>query len=150
MRKIQIFTILSIIASLFVITNNQQLCLPDGCFFVPQEQVCQDGKCMNEDVRDHFAERANFLMATVKNNNILLQFVILLFVSVFLFNYRPLLLRLSIRFKSIIRDYSFVYNGFIELFSKGVLHPKIYQLFNHQLPIYFWQFFNGLKLINFL
>jgi len=126
MKKFYITTILSIIASLFVVISNQQICLPDGCFFVPQNQVCSDGNCINEDISNHLAERANFLMATVRDNQTLMQLIVLLFVFVSLLNRSSLLLQFCWRFKTLIRNYSSDHNRLIDLFAKGVLHPKIY------------------------
>lgn len=112
--------------ALFVIVNIQRICLPDGCFFMPKAQVCQDGNCINEDVSDHFKERAVFLLATVNNNQNLAQALILFFVFVVLIGCKPQLLQLNLKFKSVIRNYALVHNKLINLFAKGVLHPKIY------------------------
>lgn len=125
-KKIYIATILSIIASFFVIISNQQMCLPDGCFFVLQNQVCSDGNCINEDVSGHLEERGSFLMVIVRDNQTLIQLTLLLFIFVLLLNRSSLLLQFCLRFKALIKNYSSGYNILIDLFAKGVLHPKIY------------------------
>lgn len=106
--------------------NSQQICLPDGCFYIPQAQVCQDGNCINEDVYEHFDERAGLLLATVKNNQDLGRMLTALFVLVLLLNREPRLSRLNEKFKSAIKSYALVHNRLVNLFAKGVLHPKIY------------------------
>lgn len=126
MKKFHIFTIFSIVASLFVLMNSQQVCLPDGCFYAPQVQVCQDGNCMNEDVSDHFEERSDFLLATVKDSQDSGQILITLFVFALSLSNRPRPSQLNEKFKSIIKNYALVHNRLINLFAKGVLHPKIY------------------------
>lgn len=126
MKKFYITTILSVIASLFVIISNQQVCLPDGCFFAPQNQVCIDGNCINEDMGSHLQERASFLMVIVRDNQTLIQLSLLFFVFVLLLNRSSLLLQFCLRFKALTRNYSSGYNILIDLFAKGVLHPKIY------------------------
>ena len=126
MKKLYITTILYVIASLFVIMSNQQVCLPDGCFFAPQNQVCSDGNCINEGMSNHLQERSNFLLAVVKDNHQLTQLFILLFLFIFLSNCKRHFSPLNLQFKSIIKNYAFVHNKLINLFAKGVLHPKIY------------------------
>jgi hypothetical protein len=126
MKRLYTTTILSVIASLFVIISNQQICLPDGCFFAPQNQVCSDGNCINEDMSNHLQERSNFLLAVVKDNQQLAQLLTLFFIFIILLNCKRQFLQLNLQFKSIIKNYAFVHNRLINLFAKGVLHPKIY------------------------
>lgn len=81
---------------------------------------------MNEDVRDHFKERADFLLATMRYNQNFSQSLALFLVAAFLLNFKPQLSQLNLKFKSIIRNYASLHNRLIDLFAKGVLHPKIY------------------------
>jgi len=101
-----------------------QICLPDGCFFVPQ-QTCQDGGCVNEDVTKHIAERSDIFSSIISRPQLLLSaflFVVFLFLS-----HRHLLsAQLESVFEIRIKNFSSTHNSFKILFSKGILHPKIY------------------------
>ncbi|MFA5109350.1 MAG: hypothetical protein WC458_02305 [Patescibacteria group bacterium] len=125
MKPRQIFTTLTVLAGLFVILVNWQVCLPDGCFFNYQAQACQGGSCSNEDIGSHLQERLAFLTATI-NNNFLGSLFILIVVFFALLNDKKLLLICNDLFKITLKYFSLVRNPFDSLFAKGLLHPKIY------------------------
>lgn len=126
MKKVYIAAILFIIVSLFISINSLEQCLPDGCSFSTQLQTCQDGNCVNEDVGSHLNERSVFLSAVVNDNENLLNLLpLFLFFFIWCY-YKPQFFGINFKFKLIIKNYAFVHNRLIGLFSKGLLHPKIY------------------------
>ena len=110
----------------FVLPISFNLCLPEGCFYNPQNQVCQDGGCANEDVITHLQERPVFT-ATPSNNILsLLGILILSFLLFLLPNNKTQLLEHQRRFRIISKCFSIDHNLLTFLFAKGILHPKIF------------------------
>lgn len=125
MKLRQILTTFAILAGLFVILVSWQVCLPDGCIFDSQIQACRDGNCFNEDISSHLQERLSFLTATT-NNNFIGNLLILSIAFFLLFNNKISLLVSHHRFRIILKHFSLDYNLLNFLFTKGLLHPKIY------------------------
>ncbi|MFA6423664.1 MAG: hypothetical protein WCW17_04450 [Patescibacteria group bacterium] len=110
----------------FVLPNFLNICFPDGCIYNPQNQVCQDGSCFNEDIMSHLQEKSSFAVIVIKNI-LPLFYLIILGVLLFLFsNNKTQLLECHRKFKIISRHFSLDHNLLIFLFAKGILNPKIF------------------------
>ncbi|KKR48773.1 MAG: hypothetical protein UT86_C0003G0102 [Candidatus Magasanikbacteria bacterium GW2011_GWC2_40_17] len=117
------FLALVTIAVLFSINT----CVPDGCIFsLQQNQVCQDGSCINEDVGSHLQERSTFFTA-ITNKVILLGLLIFFGILLWLKSSKKILSPQFIeKIKLIPKHFSFGYNFFPFLFSQGILNTKAF------------------------
>lgn len=126
MKLRQIITTLIILSGLFIVLVSWQLCLGGSCFFDSQIQTCEDGNCLNEDIGSHLQERLSFLTATRGSGIIGGNLLILSVVLFLLFHNKILLLICRHKFRVILEYFFLGYNSLNFLFSKGLLHPKIY------------------------
>jgi len=117
-------TIFSILIGFLVFLVNWQFCLPDGCIFNPQNTVCQDGSCVDEDIGSHLNERPQFTTSIIRNI-LLLCYLIILGVLLFLISdNKTQLLECQRKIKLVFSYLSFEHNWFTFLFAKGLLNPK--------------------------
>jgi hypothetical protein len=121
----KIITILAIIATLFFLSINLQICMPDGCFYNPQSQVCQYHGCINEDIGSHLQEISMFSFVTI-NRIIILFYLLISTFLLYIFSAKKGLSDSHAKITTILNYFSIEHNLLIVLFSKGILKPKIF------------------------
>jgi hypothetical protein len=118
-------TILTIIAVLFILSINLQICMPDGCFYNPQSQVCQEHGCINEDIGSHLQERSMLSLITI-NRIIVLFYLLISTFLLYIFSTRKGLSDCHSKIATILSYFSIEHNFLTVLFSSGILKPKIF------------------------
>ena len=128
MKIRKIITTFIVFAGISLFFVAWQVCLPDGCFYAPQTQTCQDGNCIGESVSDHINERGSYIFARATDDyHLMVLFAVsLFFLSLFYNAFFIAQLKLSAKLRLIIKENFLVYNKLVLLFSKGILNPKIY------------------------
>ena len=129
MKLKKLITIFSIMIGYCIFLFNLQTCFPDGCVYKIQNPVCQDGSCFNESLASHLQEKSQFLNAITETSRSSTLFFILLF-SLFL----AVFLNKKKESHSIVFFYQkfkdnrlyIPFNSLINLFSDGILNPKIF------------------------
>ena len=129
MKLKKFITILSILIGYCIFLFNWQTCFPDGCVYNLQNPVCQDGSCSNESLTSHLQEKSHFLNAltgTSRSSTLFFILLLSLFLAVLL-NKEKESHNLNFfyqKFKSNRTHNPF--NSLINLFSDGILNPKIF------------------------
>lgn len=123
-KKIIVFCLF---VGLFTLMASYQICLSDGCVFVPENPTCQNGGCVNEGIISHLQERASFLTAAINNNwfQIIQLFILVIFFLVISYS-KSVTAQHWLKFRKVIKNHSLEHNLLSILFAKGVLHRKIY------------------------
>lgn len=121
----EFFITLIMLSGLFVFLAYWQACLPFGCDYGLQNQMCQDGGCVNEDINAHLQEKGQIVLAGIDDT--LAMFC--LSISVVLFFFLSIKAQLLGRCRSsmlILRHHFLDYDPFDPLFARGVLNPKVF------------------------
>jgi hypothetical protein len=129
MKLKKFITIFSVLLGYCIFLFNWQTCFPDGCVYKIQNPVCQDGSCFNESLASHLQEKSQFLNAITETSRSSTLFFILLlslFLAVF-FNNKNESYNVSFFYQKFkcTKSYS-PFNPLINLFSDGILNPKIF------------------------
>ncbi len=127
--KLKILLAIIIFASLvyvMILPSSQNFCIPDGCVFASAKE-CNMSSCFSEDINSHINERLVFLNSILNNSNFSSLFIIaiVLFIPYKEFNEYFSIIQFF-KYKLYKEFYKFLNNLFVTLFSKGVLHPKIF------------------------
>ena len=125
MKIREFFITLIVLLGLFVFLADWQVCFPFGCDYSLQNQMCQDGGCVNEDVNAHLQEKGQNV--SVGMDDALALFYLAIFSASFLFLRGKTQLFEHRRSSGLIlKHYFFDYNPFDLLFARGILNPKVF------------------------
>ncbi len=129
MKLRRFITIFSILIGYCIFLFSWQTCFPDGCVYNIQSPVCQDGSCFNENLASHLQEKSQFLNATTGTSRSFTIFFVLLlslFLAIF-FNKKKESYDLSFFYQKCKNNRLYhQFNQLIDLFSNGILNPKIF------------------------
>lgn len=129
MKLRRYITILSILIGYCIFLFSWQVCFPDGCVYNIQNPVCQDGNCFNESLTSHLQEKSQFLNAiTGTSRSSTIFFVLLLsLLFVIFYNKKKESYDLSFFYQKFKVDRFYnPFNPWVNLFSDGILNPKIF------------------------
>jgi hypothetical protein len=110
-----------------ILPNSLNICIPDGCNF--NSSTCDNNACINETVTQHLSERAQFLNAIIEFQSfIILAIVLILFfvIQKYLEDGKLATAKSYIKHKLLNSPSTKLFDYLIEVFSNGIIHPKIY------------------------
>ena len=132
--RLKIILPLLILLSLSIIVilpSSLGICIPDGCSF--SSGSCGNDVCINETIGQHLSERAQLLNVTPGSFTSVLAMVMLVLFFIARKNLtgeKIIITQSYIKQKFLNSCGAKLFNYFIEVFSSGILHPKIYQTAN--------------------
>lgn len=120
------FAIIFSVFAVFFVVFSFNRCLPDGCSY--GNAVCDDSGCSTESISQHMEERSSFLVSITKINPsfLLLLLLSVLFLSAYFSKDSHLIKPDPLIRYARIKDKGNFFNILTQLFSDGILNPKIY------------------------
>ena len=112
--------------------SSLNICLPDGCNFNNANTVCNNNACADETIISHLGERTQLLSATIGFQSSISFIVFAAILVLFFIVQKDLkdekLVAVKSYFKQKLLNSSGVklFNYLIDVFARGILHPKIY------------------------
>ncbi len=114
-------------SSAVVLPTSWNICIPSGCNF--EKSGCDSDSCANETLDQHLSERTQLLHIPIKFKGLM----ILAIASVLLFTaqkytkfFQLLFIKLYWKRRLFNPPDSNLFNYLVELFSQGILNPKVY------------------------
>ena len=119
-------------SAIVILPSSLNICLPDGCNFNNANTVCNNNSCADETIISHLGERTQLLSTTIGFQSSILFIIFAIVAAVFFavqkYSESRKLIAAKDYFKQKLLNSSGVklFNYLIEIFSSGILHPKIY------------------------